>query len=80
MNVDGELCVRGFNVIPEYWDEPEKTMQSIYKHKWLKTGDICQMDADGYVYFKSRSKELIIRGGVNIYPGGFFRLDTDAWC
>ncbi len=72
LGVDGELCARGFNVISEYWEEPEKSAQAIDKHKWLKTGDICHMDADGYVYFKSRSKEVIIRGGVNIYPGTIY--------
>jgi long-subunit acyl-CoA synthetase (AMP-forming) len=74
LNVDGELCVRGFNVISEYWGEPEKTSQSIDKQKWLHTGDICQMDSNGYIYFKSRSKELIIRGGVNIYPGMYTHI------
>lgn len=65
---DGELCVRGFSVMKEYWDEPEKTAETIDKNGWLKTGDICSMDENGYVFFKSRAKEVIIRGGTNIYP------------
>ncbi len=71
---DGELWVRGFNVIPEYWGEPKKTIETIDEKKWLHTGDICTMDKDGYLYFKSRSKDLIIRGGVNVYPGKCFHV------
>jgi fatty-acyl-CoA synthase len=65
---DGELCLRGFNIISEYWDEPKKTAEAFDKHGWFKTGDICHMDEQGYLYFKSRCKDIIIRGGVNIYP------------
>lgn len=68
LGTDGELCIRGYNIISGYWDDEEKTRQSIDKNGWLKTGDVCSMDNDGYLYFKSRSKDIIIRGGVNIYP------------
>ena len=65
---DGELMLRGPNIMRKYWDEPEKTRESFDENGWLKTGDICSMDADGYLYFKSRNKDIIIRGGANLYP------------
>lgn len=68
LNSDGELCLRGFNIIKEYWNEPKKSQESIDKNGWFRTGDVCHMDEDGYLYFKSRSKDIIIRGGTNIYP------------
>jgi fatty-acyl-CoA synthase len=68
LNIDGELLVRGPHIIPEYWDEVDKTNESIDKKGWLKTGDVCSMDKDGYIYFKSRNKDIIIRGGANLYP------------
>lgn len=68
VNQDGEICIRGYNVMKEYWDEPEKTSETIDKNGWLHTGDIGSMDEQGCVKFKSRAKEIIIRGGVNIYP------------
>jgi len=67
-NTDGELCFRGYGVMKGYWDEPEKTAETIDADNWLKTGDIASMDENGYVFFKSRAKEVIIRGGINIYP------------
>ncbi|CAF0973055.1 unnamed protein product [Brachionus calyciflorus] len=67
-NTDGELCLRGYNIMTEYWDDPVKTAESIDKNGWFYTGDICSMDEHGYLYFKSRAKEIVIRGGVNIYP------------
>jgi fatty-acyl-CoA synthase len=68
INQDGEVCVRGFSIMKGYWDEPEKTAEVIDKNGWFKTGDVCSMDEKGYLYFKSRSKEIVIRGGTNIYP------------
>lgn len=85
-NTDGELCIRGYNIMKEYWDEPIKTAETIDASGWLKTGDICSMDENGYVFFKSRAKEVIIRGGINIYPAeieSFFRTHEsilDAYC
>lgn len=67
-DTDGELCFKGYNIMKGYWDEPVKTAETIDKNGWLKTGDIASMDENGYVFFKSRAKEVIIRGGVNIYP------------
>ena len=64
----GELCLRGFNIFKEYLDEPKKNKEAFDDKGWFKTGDICSMDEDGYLYFKSRSKDIIIRGGTNIYP------------
>jgi fatty-acyl-CoA synthase len=51
-----------------YWDEPEKTAEAIDKNGWFRTGDICSIDENNYLFFKSRSKEIVIRGGQNIYP------------
>lgn len=45
--MDGELCVRGFNIMKEYWDEPRKTEETLDEHGWLKTGDIASMDENG---------------------------------
>lgn len=67
-NTDGEICLRGFSIMKGYYEDEEKTKSTIDKNGWLLTGDIGCMDEDGYVYFKSRAKELVIRGGVNIYP------------
>ena len=68
LGVEGELCIRGRHIIKGYWDEPVKTSETIDKNGWLHTGDIFTMDSKGYLYFKSRLKDLIIRGGANIYP------------
>ena len=62
------MCVRGPHIIRRYWKEVEKTNEAIDANGWLRTGDICQMDEEGYLYFKSRNKEVIIRGGANLYP------------
>lgn len=67
-NTPGELHLKGFNIINKYWDEPEKTAEIVDKKRWFKTGDIFIMDEEGYLYFKSRNKDVIIRGGANIYP------------
>lgn len=82
----GEICVRGNNVFMGYWDEPEKTAEVLDKNGWFHTGDMGAMNSDGYVYFKSREKEIIIRGGTNIYPAeveAFVRtnpLVLDCYC
>ncbi|CAF0873115.1 unnamed protein product [Brachionus calyciflorus] len=67
LQTDGELLVKGPHIFKGYWDEKEKTDET-FENGWLKTGDICSMDEDGYIYFKSRDKEVIIRGGANLYP------------
>ncbi len=67
-NEPGELCVRGYNVMPGYWGDPEKTAEDIDKRHWIRTGDIATMDDDGYLRIVGRSKDMLIRGGENIYP------------
>ena len=65
-NVSGELCVRGYNVMPGYWADPEKTAEDIDKRHWIRTGDIATMDDEGYLRIVGRSKDMLIRGGENI--------------
>src|SRR4051794_39364977 len=64
----GELCTRGHTVMLGYWDEPDKTAQAIDAARWMHTGDLATMDADGYVNIVGRIKDLVIRGGENVYP------------
>lgn len=64
----GELCVRGYSVMLGYWEEPEKTKEVIDEAGWMHTGDIAEMDADGFVKIKGRIKDVVIRGGENLFP------------
>jgi fatty-acyl-CoA synthase len=64
----GELCTRGYSVMLGYWDEPEKTAEAIDAARWMHTGDLGVMDADGYVNITGRIKDMVIRGGENVYP------------
>jgi fatty-acyl-CoA synthase len=64
----GELCTRGYLVMPGYWNEPEATAQAIDAARWMHTGDLAVMRDDGYVNITGRLKDMIIRGGENIYP------------
>ena len=64
----GELCTRGYSVMLGYWDEPEKTAEAIDRARWMHTGDLGIMDSDGYVNITGRIKDMVIRGGENIYP------------
>ena len=64
----GELCTRGYSVMLGYWNDPEKTADAIDRAGWMHTGDLATMDADGYVEIVGRSKDMIIRGGENVYP------------
>ena len=64
----GEFCTRGYLVMKEYFDMPEKTAEAIDAEGWLHTGDLCSMDARGYCRVTGRIKDMIIRGGENIYP------------
>ena len=64
----GELLTRGYSVMVGYWEEPERTAQVIDASRWMHTGDLGVMDADGYVNITGRIKDLIIRGGENISP------------
>lgn len=64
----GEVCVRGPQVMLGYWNQPEATAAVIDAQGWFHTGDIGEMDADGYVYIVDRVKDLVISGGENVYP------------
>jgi fatty-acyl-CoA synthase len=64
----GEYCTRGYHVMHEYFDNPEATAQAIDAEGWLHTGDLCSMDERGYCRVEGRLKDMIIRGGENIYP------------
>ncbi|WP_433525652.1 AMP-binding protein [Nocardia pseudovaccinii] len=64
----GELCTRGYSVMLGYWSEPEKTAEAIDAARWMRTGDIGVMDDDGYLAITGRIKDMVIRGGENIYP------------
>jgi fatty-acyl-CoA synthase len=64
----GELCTRGYSVMQGYWGDQEKTDQAIDKNNWMRTGDLAVIDKDGYCNITGRVKDMIIRGGENIYP------------
>ncbi|QXI41259.1 AMP-binding protein [Pseudomonas wayambapalatensis] len=64
----GELCTRGYSVMLGYWNNPTATAESIDAEGWMRTGDLAVMDEQGYVRIVGRSKDMIIRGGENIYP------------
>jgi len=64
----GELCTRGYSVMLGYWNNPKATAESIDAQGWMHTGDLAVMDEQGYVRIVGRSKDMIIRGGENIYP------------
>jgi fatty-acyl-CoA synthase len=64
----GELCTRGYSVMLGYWDDPEKTDEAIDSDGWMHTGDLAEMREDGYCNIVGRIKDMVIRGGENIYP------------
>jgi fatty-acyl-CoA synthase len=64
----GEFCTRGYSVMLGYWEEPGKTAEAIDAARWMHTGDLAVMDGDGYVNITGRIKDMVIRGGENIYP------------
>jgi len=64
----GELCTRGYSVMLGYWDEPDKTAQAIDAARWMHTGDLAAMDDEGYLTITGRIKDMVIRGGENVYP------------
>ena len=64
----GEVQIRGHNVMKGYWNLPEATQETITSAGWLNTGDVGRVDEDGYFYIVDRTKDLIIRGGYNVYP------------
>jgi long-chain acyl-CoA synthetase len=64
----GEIVIRGHNVMKGYWNRPDATSESIDADGWFKTGDMAKVDEDGYFFIVDRKKDLIIRGGYNVYP------------
>jgi len=64
----GELCTRGYCVMRGYWDDPERTAKEIDAAHWIRSGDIATIDEDGYVRIVGRIKDMVIRGGENLYP------------
>ncbi len=64
----GELCTRGYGVMLGYWKEEKKTHQAIDKARWMHTGDLATIDDEGYINIVGRIKDMIIRGGENVYP------------
>ena len=64
----GELCTRGYSVMLGYWSDPERTAQAIDPAGWMHTGDLATMAEDGYVNISGRIKDMVIRGGENVYP------------
>jgi long-chain acyl-CoA synthetase len=64
----GEIVIRGHNVMKGYWDRPDATGEAITEDGWFRTGDMAKMDEDGYFFIVDRKKDLIIRGGYNVYP------------
>lgn len=64
----GELCTRGYSVMLGYWNNPDATAQAIDVARWMHTGDLATMDEEGYINIVGRIKDMIIRGGENVYP------------
>lgn len=64
----GELCTRGYSVMLGYWGEPERTAEAVDAARWMHTGDLAVMDEDGYLAITGRIKDMVIRGGENLYP------------
>jgi fatty-acyl-CoA synthase len=64
----GEFCTRGYSVMLGYWEEPEKTAEVIDRARWMHTGDLAVMDGEGYLNIVGRIKDMVIRGGENVYP------------
>ncbi|WP_443059408.1 AMP-binding protein [Streptomyces sp. NBC_00435] len=64
----GELCTRGYSVMLGYWDQPERTAEAVDAARWMHTGDLAVMDDDGYLSITGRIKDMVIRGGENLYP------------
>jgi fatty-acyl-CoA synthase len=66
--MSGEFCTRGYSVMIGYWNDPARTAEAIDHDGWMHTGDLAEMDVDGYVNIVGRIKDMIIRGGENVYP------------
>ena len=68
VGVAGELCTRGYSVMRGYWDDPERTAEALDAGGWMHTGDLATIDAEGYGNIVGRVKDMVIRGGENVYP------------
>ena len=66
--VAGEVCTRGYSVMLGYWDDPDKTAESLDAEGWMHTGDLGTIDAQGYGNIVGRIKDMVIRGGENLFP------------
>jgi fatty-acyl-CoA synthase len=66
--VPGELCTRGYSVMLGYWEDSERTAEAVDRAGWMHTGDLATMDDEGYLNIVGRSKDMVIRGGENVYP------------
>jgi fatty-acyl-CoA synthase len=66
--VPGELCTRGYSVMQRYWNDPDQTADAIDSGRWMHTGDLATLDTEGYCNIVGRIKDMVIRGGENIYP------------
>ncbi|WP_433801781.1 AMP-binding protein [Actinomycetospora sp. CA-084318] len=64
----GELCTRGYSVMLGYWEQPDKTAEVLDRARWMHTGDLGVMDDEGYINITGRIKDMVIRGGENVYP------------
>ena len=64
----GELCTRGYSVMRGYWGDPERTAEAVDEARWMHTGDLATIDAEGYCAIVGRIKDMVIRGGENVYP------------
>jgi len=67
-NTPGELCTRGYSVMLGYWGDPERTAEAVDRAGWMHTGDLATLDEDGYCNIVGRLKDMVIRGGENVYP------------
>jgi long-chain acyl-CoA synthetase len=64
----GEICIRGENIMKGYWRQPEATAAAVDAEGWFHSGDLARRDADGFYYIVDRTKDMVIRGGLNVYP------------
>jgi fatty-acyl-CoA synthase len=78
MLADGEICVRGPNVMRRYWNDPAATGQVLDRDGWFHTGDLARIDDEGYYWIVGRSKDVIISGGENIYPAELENVMADC--
>ena len=68
LGVSGELCTRGYSVMHGYWDDPAKTVEAVDRDGWMHTGDLAIIDDEGFCNIVGRIKDMVIRGGENVYP------------